>query len=180
MALINRVTRLLSADLHAVLDRLEEPEILIQQAIRDMEQDLDERECGIRLLRQKKRQLETQSQQTRTSLEGLQEELDLCLDANNEALAKTLIRKRLEAQAFLSNTEQKLNAWSDEIKDLESQFRDDQSQLEALRQKADAFNTDTGVTENNWSTSSTVTDEDVDVALLKEKHLKSRTKGKTS
>lgn len=36
MALINRATRLFRADLHAVLDRIEEPDILLRQAVREM------------------------------------------------------------------------------------------------------------------------------------------------
>ena len=37
MALINRVSRLFKADFNAVLDQIEEPEQLLKQAIRDME-----------------------------------------------------------------------------------------------------------------------------------------------
>jgi len=40
MALINRISRLFKADFHAVLDHIEEPEALLKQAIRDMEDDL--------------------------------------------------------------------------------------------------------------------------------------------
>lgn len=36
MILISRFSQLLRADLHAVLDRLEDPEALLRQAIRDM------------------------------------------------------------------------------------------------------------------------------------------------
>ena len=41
MALITRLTRLFRADVHAVLDRIEEPDVLLRQAVRDMEE-----ECG--------------------------------------------------------------------------------------------------------------------------------------
>ena len=37
MALINRLSRLFKADFHAVLDQIEEPELLLKQAIREME-----------------------------------------------------------------------------------------------------------------------------------------------
>ena len=37
MALMTRVARLFRADLHAVLDRIEEPEVLLRQALREME-----------------------------------------------------------------------------------------------------------------------------------------------
>ena len=34
MAIVTRLTRLFRADAHAVLDRLEEPEVLLRQAVR--------------------------------------------------------------------------------------------------------------------------------------------------
>ena len=36
MPLIDRFARLISADLNAVLDRVEEPQVLLQQSIREM------------------------------------------------------------------------------------------------------------------------------------------------
>ena len=42
MALINRVARLFKADFHAVLDQIEEPELLLKQAVREMEDELAE------------------------------------------------------------------------------------------------------------------------------------------
>jgi len=49
MALINRLSRLFRADFHAVLDQIEEPEALLKQAIRDMEDDLANTEQRIKL-----------------------------------------------------------------------------------------------------------------------------------
>ncbi len=42
MALITRVSRLFQADFHAVLDRIEEPEVLLRQAVREMEEELQD------------------------------------------------------------------------------------------------------------------------------------------
>ena len=38
MALITRFSRLFRADLHAVLDRIEEPDVILRQAVREMEE----------------------------------------------------------------------------------------------------------------------------------------------
>ena len=46
MALITRVSRLFQADFHAVLDRIEEPEVLLRQAVREMEEELAGRGTG--------------------------------------------------------------------------------------------------------------------------------------
>ena len=36
MALVNRLSRLFQADFHAVLDRIEEPDLQLRQAVREM------------------------------------------------------------------------------------------------------------------------------------------------
>ena len=51
MALITRISRLFKADFHAVLDQIEEPEQLLRQAIREMEDDLDATEHDHKLSR---------------------------------------------------------------------------------------------------------------------------------
>ena len=40
MALITRISRLFKADFHAVLDQIEEPEVLLRQAVREMEDSI--------------------------------------------------------------------------------------------------------------------------------------------
>jgi len=42
MALVTRLTRLFQADFHAVLDRIEEPDLQLKQAVREMQFALDQ------------------------------------------------------------------------------------------------------------------------------------------
>ncbi|MGH8477659.1 MAG: PspA/IM30 family protein, partial [Methylococcales bacterium] len=48
MTLIDRITRLFRADIHDLLDRIEDPSIVLKQAVRDMEQELSQDEQSIR------------------------------------------------------------------------------------------------------------------------------------
>ena len=57
MALITRVSRLFQADFHAVLDRIEEPEAILRQAVREMEEELARDEQRSTMLQQEQRQL---------------------------------------------------------------------------------------------------------------------------
>ncbi|MTW21781.1 PspA/IM30 family protein [Allochromatium palmeri] len=101
MALITRLSRLLRADLHAVLDRLEAPELVLAQAIREMEQTLDlERRQLHRLERELQRLRERESEQERV-LEQNGQALDDCLAAEREDLARPVIRRRLETEGRL-------------------------------------------------------------------------------
>ena len=50
MTLITRLSRLFHADVNAVIDQLEEPELLLKQAIREMEETLNNDERQLKLL----------------------------------------------------------------------------------------------------------------------------------
>ena len=58
MALIHRVSRLFRADFNAVLDHIEEPELLLRQSIRDMEDELAD--CDRRIARRRQEQVSLQ------------------------------------------------------------------------------------------------------------------------
>ena len=44
MPILNRVKRLFQADVHAILDAIEEPEAVLKQAIREMQENLDQKQ----------------------------------------------------------------------------------------------------------------------------------------
>ena len=97
MALINRISRLFKADFHAVLDKIEEPEQLLKQAIRDMEDDLANTEQRIALHTHDQDTLSTRSGELQGSIAEIDEQLDLCFESEKDDLAKSLLRKKLES-----------------------------------------------------------------------------------
>ena len=95
MALINRITRLFKADFHAVLDQIEEPEALLKQAIRDMEDDLASTEQRIALCAHDQETLTVRKSELEEAVADFETKLDLCFESDKDDLAKNLIRKRL-------------------------------------------------------------------------------------
>ena len=73
MALINRISRLFKADFHAVLDQIEEPEQLLKQAIREMEDDLVETEQRIRVCTHDQEALATRNSEIDSNLSEIDE-----------------------------------------------------------------------------------------------------------
>ena len=96
MTLIARVTRLFKADLHGILDSLEEPEAVVKQAIRDMEEDIATKERQLAELHAVLQRLAIEAQELTASMQEIERQIDLCFATDNEPLAKNLIRKRLE------------------------------------------------------------------------------------
>ena len=182
MALINRVSRLFKADFHAVLDQIEEPELLLKQAIRDMEDDLAATEQRIILCTHDQEALSVRKSELETSISEIDEQLDLCFESEKDDLAKNLIRKKLEAERLLKRLNAKHAVNEKYLAEQRTMLDENRATLEGLRQKAELFaqrmptNQD-GVSEFDdiaWmAREMTVGDEEVEIAYLREKSLRS-------
>ena len=94
MALVTRLSRLFQADFHAVLDRIEEPDLQLRQAVREMQFALDHDRQRLQLLQHEAEQLEQRKGTQNGKLQSLDDELDLCLAAEQEDLARDLVRRK--------------------------------------------------------------------------------------
>jgi len=177
MTLIARASRLFRADLHAILDRLEEPDLILHQAIREMEEDLAADRRRLDLLRSDGAQLAARDAELARALAVIEEELDVCFEAGQDDLARTLLRRRLEAEALRAGLARKREALEGRTKRLEQRVQEHAAQLEAMRQKAELLLLDedapsaTGFREAGEAR---VRDEDVEVAFLREQQRRQR------
>ena len=175
MALITRLTRLFRADLHAVLDRIEEPDVLLRQAIREMGEALSRDLQRAKLLEHEKAQLAARAADLAQSLADLEEELNVCFDSANDDLARRIIRRRLETQRLLKALDGKRETLAQDLEQLESRLSDNRSRLDSMRQKAELLAEDDAdaCCEDRWVVPGalsgiTVRDEEVEVAFLRE------------
>jgi phage shock protein A len=100
MTLMTRLARLVRADLNAILDRLEAPELVLAQSVREMEQTLAEDRRALAALERELgridlRERELAAEEARTA-EVLTQGLAGGLAEGQEALARPLVRRRLE------------------------------------------------------------------------------------
>jgi len=172
MALITRVSRLFKADFHAVLDHIEEPDLVLKQAIRDMEDEVTRDEQRHRQLQHEQRLLHARENDLEHSLSEIEQELDVCFDSGKDELARKMIRHRLEAQSMKSVLMRKRKHTADTIAELDAQSKDKRRRLDSMRQKAEmlaeeidaAYPVDSGT-----FPPVIIHDEDVEVAFLREK-----------
>ncbi len=139
MALITRVARLFRADLHAVLDRLEEPETLLRQALREMEEAQGRDEHRLKLLDQALVQSATRASDLRETIEAAEAQLVASLEAGQDGLARAVIRRRLEAERALKALIRRRSELEAAHTELAARVREDRSRLEAMRQKAEVL-----------------------------------------
>lgn len=174
MALINRVSRLFKADFHAVLDQIEEPEQLLRQSIRDMEDEIATAEQRLATCSQEQKALENRIAGIADSVAGADDELDLCFASGKDDLARGLVRRKLEADRITRRLTARFESNRQFIEDHGKTIDENRAALESLRQKAEVFSTRspsaTGdVDESAWlARDLAVTDDEVEIAYLRE------------
>ena len=172
MALITRFTRLFQADIHAVLDRIEEPDVLLGQAIREMEEDITRDEQRARAFKGERAQTGNRRSEVERAVQELQEELEVCFRSNEEDLARAVIRRKLQADQLSRTLVQKDKTLTDAIAELDDRLGENRERLSVMRRKFELLSDDLAPVHSGspWASGPVpITDEDVEVAFLREK-----------
>lgn len=183
MAILNRFTRLFKADVHAMLDQLEEPETLLKQAVRDMDEEVRKKQLQINSLQQQIGQNKARRDELSKIITEIHSQLDLCFAAENAELAKDLIRRKLENQRLISCLQRQCAPLEEQLRELQTLFRQQSQKLEIMRQQAAVFDAAPEPADSLLSScneimgangSIVVTDQEVEIAWLQEQKRRSR------
>ena len=169
MAIINRLARLFKADFHAVLDHIEEPELQLKQAVREMEEEVAALESDIN---HQKREIDALADRKKSAdklLIKTNDEIAVCIENNNDELARGLIRRKLETASMLSTIGESQDKLSKAHKALQAQHKEYLVALESMRQKVDLIVTAPVTRTSHADSCFAISEEDIEVALLKER-----------
>ena len=170
MALVTRLSRLFQADFHAVLDRIEEPDLQLRQAVREMQFALDEDQQRLKLLQHEAAQLDKITLSTTANLTSFDEELDICLAAKKDDLARDLIRRKLAAEKQMQALQQQSTSIESQRQMLDRQIDEQNQQLTSMKQKLELLvNEEEQFVGGIFNHADTVRSEEVEIALLREK-----------
>ncbi len=169
MGILKRVTRLVQADMHGLLDVLEDPREILKQSMREMEEELVKQEAEQRLLMERERAAEKQQKEGERQLLSIAGEIKLCLEAKNEALAKAAVRRKLETERSLA----RLSAIQDSLKRQREEharrLQEARGCYDSLKDKVALFPEHDPITPGAaLSPEQPVSDSEVEIALLKE------------
>jgi phage shock protein A len=168
MALINRMARLFTADVHAVLDRIEEPDVLLKHAVREMEEELARNEQRARALGHEHEALGERLRKSEALLAEQGAELDACFAGGDEALARKVIKRRLETERLARHVAERRATLAKEQAALRATLEEQREQLDVMRQKAELL-TATPAGDEPGSGDFAVGETDVEVAFLRER-----------
>jgi len=172
MALLNRLMRLFKADFHAVIDQLEEPYLLLKQSVREMEAVLQLDQQQLEGLQHQQSKLNDRVKSLDNDISGFDDNLTVSLNANNDDLARALIKRKLEFLQLQKALVAKQDALTSEIDQLKKRINKQSPDLESMQQKLELITEEISGQETDISSTpfvTTITDADVEVTLLREK-----------
>ena len=175
MALVTRLSRLFQADFHAVLDRIEEPDLQLRQAVREMQFALDQDQQRLKLLQHEATQLGKATTDAEANLKGFDEELDICLAAKKDDLARDLIRRKLAGEKQLQTLQQQSVSVESQHQNLTRQIDEQGQQLTSMKQKLELLVSDEdSFASGNLNHADAIRNEEIEIALLREKERRAR------
>lgn len=135
MSILQRISKLISANINHLLDEAEDPEVMVKQLIRDMEESIIElRRETIKAIGQQKH-LEKQIQAAQSQGSEMESKAGLALESGDETLARQLLAKKLDLQASATSLEQELVNAARASEVMKSNLAKLEDQVQIARQK---------------------------------------------
>ena len=169
MGIIKRVSRLVQADMHGLLDVLEDPREILKQSMREMEEELVKQEAEQRLLVERERAAEKQHAEGERQLLAVAGEIKLCLEANNENLARAAVRRKLETERSIVRLAAVRETLNRQREEHSKRLLEARSCYESLKDKVALFpEHDPIASGTTLSPDQPISESEVEIALLKE------------
>ncbi len=137
MAILNRVRRLLRADLHAILDSIEDPQTLLKQAIREMAEVLDRKRGLLLQSEQVIQSLESCCQRLRGKLGRIDQDLELSISSSSQEFTRKIIARKLIIRRQLEQQQGQLEATRQRWQALSEELQSQQEQYESVSERAE-------------------------------------------
>jgi phage shock protein A len=176
MALINRVSRLFTADVHAVLDRIEEPDVLLRHAIREMEEEVGRTEQRVKQLEQERARLADRQTKIQAAITELDEQVGVAFDEGAEELARKLVKRKLETVRLDKHVTERRAAAAKLLEERTAALQEQRERLDVLRQKAELIVEAPAAQAGDefGKADFAVGDDEVEVAFLRERQKRTR------
>jgi phage shock protein A len=139
MGIFTRMLRLWKADMHGVMDQLEDKGLLLKQYLREMEGSLQQKEARCEALTQGCRKIQRDITLRGEEIEKFNKDIDLAVVKSKDDMARMLIRKRQSLQASCAHLQQQLELVTEQQRSLSEVLEHQRMQYDQLKLKSEAF-----------------------------------------
>lgn len=133
MTIMTRFMRLCRADIHGVMDQLEDKGLVLKQVLRDMEKELDQKEARLSKMAASREQVQRDCERHAGETRKLEQDLTVAIERDKDDIARVLIRKLKPLQRHQEELESHREALEQEIAESQNALQAQRIQHEQLR-----------------------------------------------
>ena len=139
MAILTRIFRLFKADIHGVMDQIEDQGLLLKQHLRDMEESLVQKEAKLKQMCFAKDQARQDYEKGKNESNNLEQDLGVAIRKDRDDIARLLIKKLKPLAHIQSERCSHIDRLNHEIEQFREAIELQRLQFEQLRQQAANF-----------------------------------------
>ena len=177
MGVFTRIVRICKADIHGVMDQLEDQGLLLKQHLRDMEKALSQKEARLKQLVASRRQTLQEIDKYKEEIKKIEQDLTVSIEKGRDDIARMLIRKLKPMTLHKDELHRHIDAMDREIAQMQDTVEKQRFQYEQFQLKSKGF--DHNREQKEWEkhmssivpkgVSQDIPDEEVELELLQRK-----------
>jgi phage shock protein A len=136
MALLERVSTLIRANINDLVDKAEEPEKMIKQVILDMENQLLQVKTQVAISIADQHVLDKKLRESEESEKQWMRRAEMALDRKDDNLARTAVERSMSYQSMSASFRQQVEDQKNQVENLKSALLKLQQKLEEARAKS--------------------------------------------
>ncbi len=137
MSFFNRVRDLLSANLNSMLDRAEDPEKMVNEYLRQLQENLYEAKTNVAASMADETKLHNKMVQYQAEADQWQSKAEAALQAGQEELARQALSRKLQSQKLADSYKQQYEAQDQQVEELQDALIKLESRIAEARSKRD-------------------------------------------
>jgi phage shock protein A len=139
MGIMTRLTRLFKADIHGVMDQIENKELILKQCLREMETSLAEKQGRLNQLTAALDQARNEMSHLQREKEKLEQDLKTAILKEKDDIARLLIKKRIQIEQMTEAGMQRADAIEKECQVLGENIEAQKHQLAETRLRSESW-----------------------------------------
>lgn len=136
---MTRLIRVFKADIHNIIDQLEDKRLLLKQYFRDMEEALEQKEEQLKKLLMSRNQIKREEEKYSREVQKLEQELVTAIQKNNDDIARLLIKKLKVLSSHREELENYLEILEYRVSQLENCIAEQRLRYKQLRLKSEEY-----------------------------------------
>ncbi len=176
MSIMTRFVRLFQADVHGVMDSMEDKTLVLKQSLREMEAILDDQNRHLKKMKAERDAAAEELARYKKENDAAEADLEMAVQKERDDIARFLIRKqknllrhRDHLQSQLENLEAEIGKLKEEIEERRRQYDDLRLRAKTYLSRQDIRRQRTDDFDNGFPDAPGISDEEVELELLRRK-----------